>query len=262
MNRKILILILALLLVTIVFTGCTKDNAPVDEGTVGTGDDKGSLVDGTYLIKNVVSDHGNFAMAILDVKDGEVASLEYNEYLADSGEVKNLENYPYEDGLNVIKDLNSQYNEKKDIDAVDFDAVSGATYTKGDFKVIVENLIAKAKKGETYTSVYKDGSYEAKAEEPSHGWLSQVTVIIKEGQIVGVNYEEVAVTASEGVEIGDVKSPDNYDYEVSFEVMKEVQKLVINNNGTKDLDVDGITGATTTRTTILELVEQALNTAK
>ena len=33
-------------------------------------------------------------------------------------------------GLEVIKNLNEQFNEKKDLDEVDFDAVSGATHTK------------------------------------------------------------------------------------------------------------------------------------
>lgn len=266
MKKRILALMLALALMTVVFTGCTKDDgkddAPVDEGKTVTSETNGELVDGTYLIKNEVSDHGNYSMAKLEVKDGEVASLDYNEYLADSGDAKNSDNYPYEEGINVIKDLNAQYNEKKDINSVDFDAVSGATSTKNTFKEMVGELIAKAEKGETYTPVYKDGSYEAKAEEASHGWLSEVTVTVKDGQIVGVDYREVAVEASEGVEEGDRKSPDNYDFEVPFEVIPAVQKLIIDNNGIEDLDVDGITGATNTRTTMLELVEEALSTAK
>ncbi|HZK32906.1 MAG TPA: FMN-binding protein [Tissierellaceae bacterium] len=262
MRRKILALILVFSLMTIIFTGCTSENAPVDEGTVGMGDDKGNLVDGTYLIKDPVSDHGNYPMATMEVSGGEIESFEYNEYLADSGEVKSPDNYPYEDGINVMKDLNAQFNEKKDINAVDFDAVSGATQTKGYFKDMAEKLIDKAKKGETYTPIYKDGIYEAKAEEDSHGWLPEVIVVVKSGQIVGVNYQELAIEASEGVEKGDAKSADNYDYEVPFEVSEAIQKLVIDNNGIKDLEVDGITGATSTRTTMLELVEKALSTAK
>lgn len=112
------------------------------------------------------------------------------------------------------------------------------------------------------TPAYKDGSYDAVAEEASHGWLPQVSITIKEGKIVDLNYEEVAVEASEEVEVGDIKSPENYEYEVPFDVIKEVKKLIIENNGTKDLKVDGITGATNTRTTMLELVDQALNKAK
>lgn len=260
MNKKMLVLVLFLSL-ALIFTGCTQNDTPTDEGTAGD-QNKGDLIDGTYLIKGPVSEQENYPMAILEVKDGEIESLDYNEYLVDSGEAKNSENYAYEEGLNVIEDLNTQYNEKKDINEVDFDAVSGATYTKGNFKDIVERLVEKAKNGETYTPVYKDGSYEAKAEEPSNGWLPQVTVVVKHGQITGVDYKELAVEASDGVKEGDIKTSDNYDYEVPFEIVKEIQKLIIDNNGTENLDVDGITGATNTRTTMLELVEEALSKAK
>lgn len=267
MKKKILALIMALTLMTVIFTGCSDNGeAPVDEGNIDTETDssvdKGDLVDGMYLEKLPVSEHGNFSMATLEVKDGDVSNLDYNEYLAGSGEAKNEDNYAYAEGLEVIENLNDQYNEKKDIAEVDFDAVSGATTTKNTFKEVVETLLNKAKEGETYTPVYNDGTYEAKAEEASHGWLAEVAVTVKEGQIVGVDYKEVAVEASEGVELGDVKSPDNYEYETSFEVMNSMQKLIIDNNGTENLDVDGITGATNTRTTIVELVDEALSTAK
>lgn len=268
MKKKLLALMLALGLMTIVFTGCTADDAdaPVDEGNIDTdtevSEEQGEYEDGMYLEKLPVSEHGNYSMATLEVVDGNISNLNYNEYFADSGEAKNEENYDYPEGIAVIADLNEQYNAKKDIAQVDFDAVSGATSTKGQFKEVVESLVAKAEKGETYTPVYKDGSYEAKAEEASHGWLAEVVVTVKEGQIVGVDYQEVAVEASEGVEVGDVKSTENYEYEPAFEVMKDMQKLIIDNNGTEDLDVDGITGATNTRTSILELVNQAISTAK
>jgi major membrane immunogen (membrane-anchored lipoprotein) len=265
LKKKILVLVLALALMTVIFTGCSSDtDAPVDEGNIDTGEsvNQGDLVDGMYLEKLPVSEHANYSMATLEVKDGNVSKLDYNEYLADSGEAKNEDNYAYAEGLEVIENLNSQYNEKKDLSEVDFDAVSGATHTKGTFKEVVEILLAKAKEGETYTPVYKDGVYEAKAEEASHGWLAEVVVTVKEGQIVGVDYKEVAVEASEGVEVGDVKSPDNYEYETSFEVANSIQKLIIDNSGTEDFDVDSVTGATNTRTTIIELVDEALSTAK
>ncbi len=267
MKKRILALALALALMTVVFTGCAKEQAPapVDESkpadtapVAATGD----LVDGTYLVKMEVSDHGNYPMATLEVKDGQVSSLNYNEYLADSGEAKAESNYPYADGLAVIKNLNEQFNEKKDLNAVDFDALSGATHTKGSFKEVVGMLLDKAAKGETYAPVYKDGVYEAQAKEESHGWLGEVKVRVQDGQIVGVNYVELAVADAEGVKKGDVKSTENYAYAAPFEVAKAVQKLVIDNNGTENLNLDGVTGATNTRTTILELVNEALSSAK
>lgn len=265
MKKKVLALVLATMLMAVIFTGCAKESKPpVDESKPAGSTDvvAGDLVDGTYLVKTEVSDHGNYSMATLEVKDGQVASLNYNEYLVDSGEAKNESNYAYADGIAVIADLNAQFNEKKDLNAVDFDAVSGATHTKGTFKEVTAELLDKAAKGETYAPVYKDGVYEAKAAEASHGWLAQVSVRVQDGQIVGVHYQELAVEASEGVEVGDAKSADNYNYETPFEVIPAVQKLIIDNNGTENLDVDGITGATSTRDGMIELVNEALSSAK
>src|SRR5699024_9086961 len=114
------------------------------------------------------------------------------EILADSGEEKNDGNYNYEEGLEVLANLNEQFNEKKDLDAVDFDAVSGATHTKESFKEIVPMLLEKAENGEVHEATYEDGEYEAKADEDSHGWLSEVKVTVKDGEIVGVDFYDVA----------------------------------------------------------------------
>ncbi|WP_313756314.1 FMN-binding protein [Tissierella sp.] len=268
MKKRIIVLMLSLAVMVTIFTGCgKKDNTlPIDESkptsNTTTEEVKGNLVDGIYLVKMPVSDHGNYPMAKLEVKDGEVLSLDYNEYLADSGEAKSESNYSYADGLAVIKDLNAQFNDKKDLAVVDFDAVSGATHTKGSFKEVTQMLLDKAAKGEVYTKLYKDGVYESKAKEPSHGWLSEVKVRVQDGQIVGINYVEVAVEDADGVKKGDIKSTDNYSYAAPFEVIPAVQKLIIDNNGTENLNLDGITGATNTRNTIIELVNEALSSAK
>ena len=81
MKKKILTITLALALTTVVFTGCSKDKAPVDDNKPGTGvtdEAKGEYTDGKYLIKTDVSDHGNFSMATLEIKDGQVSKFEYN----------------------------------------------------------------------------------------------------------------------------------------------------------------------------------------
>lgn len=286
MKRRLGLMALIVALVAVFFTGCGKNDAePTSDQSneVAIGD----LQDGNYLVKMPVSDHGNYPMAKMEVKDGEIASFEYVEILATSGEEKNEDNYNYPEGLEVIKNLNEQFNEKKDLDEVDFDAVSGATHTKESFKDIVNQLLAMASKGEVYEPVYKDGEYTAKADEESHGWLAEVVVVVRDGQIVGVDYFDVAVEDMESskvvfdddnkpimgddgkpetepvqVKAGDRKSVDNYAYLDSFEVVKGVQKQIIDNNGTENLDLDGITGATNTRDTMIELVEKALEGAK
>ena len=41
-----------------------------------------------------------------------------------------------------------------------------------------------------------------------------------------------------------------------------MQKLIIDNNGTDNIDLDSVTGATGTRTNIVDLVNKALEGAK
>lgn len=282
-------MILAVLLIAALVAGCGKQEAPASNGSTDSegAEEVGELQDGLYLIKDPVSDHGNFPMAKMEVENGEIVSFKYSEFLATSGEEKNNENYNYPEGIEVIKNLNEQFNEKKNLDEIDFDAVSGATHTKENFKRLVNELLVKASKGETYEPVYKDGEYTAKADEESHGWLGEVVVVIRDGQIVGVDYFEAAVedmesnrvifdednkpvTDSDGkpktepveVKAGERKSVENYAYLDSFDVIKGVQKLIIDNNGVENLDVDSITGATSTRDTMVELVTKALESAK
>ncbi|NLY67604.1 MAG: FMN-binding protein [Tissierellia bacterium] len=288
MKRKLGFSILSIVLVLVLLVGCSGQGTETstDEND-SQSETSGELVDGTYLVKDPVSDRGNYPMAIMEVVDGEISSFEYVEILADLGEEKNESNYNYAEGLAVIANLNEQFNEKKDINQVDFDAVTGATHTKENFKRIVNELLDKAAKGEAYEPVYKDGVYTATAEEPSHGWLGEVKIVVKHGQIVGLDYYEYAVEDMEGsrvvfdeddkpvtgddgkpvteevqISAGDRKSKENYAYLDSLEVMKKMQKLIIDNNGLDNLDVDSVTGATSTRTTIIELVEKALDGAK
>lgn len=288
MKKRLSLVVLSMVLVFTLLVGCSEQDTNTSTGDNNNQNEaKGELVDGTYLVKDPVSDHGNYGMAIMEVADGEISSFEYVEILADSGEEKNENNYNYAEGLAVIANLNEQFNEVKDINEVDFDAVTGATHTKENFKRIVNELMEKAENGDKYEPVYKDGVYTATAEEPSHGWLGEVKIVVKHGQIVGLDYYEYAVEDMEGNKVvfdednkpvtgddgkpvtesvqiaaGDRKSKENYSYLDSLDVMAKMQKLIIDNNGLENLDVDSVTGATNTRTTIIELVEKALEGAK
>lgn len=288
MKKRLSLVVLSMVLVFTLLVGCSGQDTNTSTGDNNNQNEaKGELVDGTYLVKDPVSDHGNYGMVIMEVADGEISSFEYVEILADSGEEKNENNYNYAEGLAVIANLNEQFNEVKDINEVDFDAVTGATHTKENFKRIVNELMEKAENGDKYEPVYKDGVYTATAEEPSHGWLGEVKIVVKHGQIVGLDYYEYAVEDMEGNKVvfdednkpvtgddgkpvtesvqiaaGDRKSKENYSYLDSLDVMAKMQKLIIDNNGLENLDVDSVTGATNTRTTIIELVEKALEGAK
>ena len=286
MKKRLGLVVMIITIFALAITGCGGKEQP------GTNEEKpaevtGDLQDGNYLVKMPVSDHGNYPMAKMEVKDGEIVDFEYVEILADSGEVKNSSNYNYPEGLEVIANLNEQFKEKKDLNEIDFDAVSGATHTKDSFKDVVGQLLAKASKGEKYEAVYKDGEYTEEAAEGSHGWKAEVKVVVRDGQVVGVDYYELAeedmegnkvvfdedkkpVTESDGkhktepvqVKSGDRKSVENYAYLESFDVVKGVQKQIIDNNGIENLDLDAITGATNTKDTMIDLVSKALEAAK
>lgn len=285
MKKRLGLIVMVMSIVALSIIGCGAKNTDTegDKSSEVVGD----LQDGNYLIKMPVSDHGNYPMAKMEVKDGEIVDFEYMEILADSGEEKDSSNYNYPEGLEVIKNLNEQFNEKKDLNEVDFDAVTGATHTKQSFKDVVKQLLEKASKGEKYEAVYKDGEYTEEAAEGSHGWKAGVKLVIRDGQVVGVDYYELAeedmegnkvvfdedkkpVTESDGkhktepvqIKSGDRKSVENYAYLESFDVVKGVQKQIIDNNGTENLNLDGITGATNTKNTMIELVSKALEAAK
>lgn len=292
MKKRLVLMFLVLVLVASLLTGCggqemdtTTNNA--EETTAEGTSTNGEFQDGKYLVKGSV-EHGNFSMATMEVVDGEIVSFKYSEIMATTGEEKNEENYSnYVQVLPVIEDLNKQFNEKKNLEEMDFDATSGCTGTVDTFKEMVNELLSKAKSGDTYTPVYKDGEYTAQAEEDSRGWLGEVKIVIRDGQIVGVDYFEAAVEDLESqrivldefgepvlddegnpktepveVKVGERKSPENYNWPELFDMISEVQKLVIENNGTENLDVDSITGATGSRDRMMELIDKALEEAR
>lgn len=131
-------------------------------------------------------------------------------------------------------------------------------------KVAVEETVEETKETEEVAEgAYVDGTYDAEAKEANHGWLAKVTVTVEGGEIVEVDYREEAIEDSEDgkVKTGDVKSPENYEYEPNFATVEAVTAAIVENNGIEGIDVDGVTGATNTKGTILELVEEALSTA-
>lgn len=273
-------LILSMILIIVIFAGYSR--IKMDKVNKKNYD----LKDGNYLVKLKVNDHGNYPMGKMEINDGDIISLNYVEVLAVTGEEKNKDNFNYPDCINAIEELNRQFNDKKNLLEIDFDSITGATYTKESFTEIVNTLLAKAVECDIYKPVYKDGEYVQKAEEAKDGWLSEVKIVIRDGQIVGIDYFESAVedtksnkvifdsyrpirssdgkpkTESVKVKAGDRKSVKNYAYLDSFDTIKEVRKQIIDSNGIEDMDLDGITGATSTRDSIINLVKKALESAR
>ncbi|MFA7412724.1 MAG: methyl-accepting chemotaxis protein [Tissierellaceae bacterium] len=127
------------------------------------------------------------------------------------------------------------------------DAISSATQT-GPIEVTTrEKLI--------------DGVYKLEAEEANNGWLPQLELVISNNRISKIQYREIATEASEGVAIGDVKSLDNYPAQRSIELAEELSDLILENQGIEGVDIDALTGATGTRTSLVSLYSKARNQA-
>lgn len=126
----------------------------------------------------------------------------------------------------------------------------------------VEETTTEKEQGEAVE--YKDGTYDVEAAEASHGWLSKVTVTVEGGKITELDYREEATEDSEDgkVKVGDLKNKENYEYEPTITTMEAVTAEILKNNGTVDLELDEVSGATNTKGTIVELVEKALEQAK
>ncbi|MGM0501051.1 MAG: FMN-binding protein [Bacillota bacterium] len=245
-----------------------------------------NLKNGRYLVKFEVSNHGDFPLATMEVKNNKIAEFKYTEYLAKSGQTKFAADYKYQPTLKAIPELNKQFKSKQDLAEINYDVVSGATYTKKDFKKAVNKILAKAKKGATYQPKYKNGTYSVEASEASHGWLAKIRIVVKEETIVGVNYREVAVKDMVGekvvfnddeqpvkeneeyktkeveIEKGDVKSKDNYKHLETLKAIKSFEKQIINNNGVQNINYDVFFGEVDTEENIVDLAQKALKKSK
>lgn len=282
--KRLFTLSLVLLLMVGLVAGCGKQ-ATEEPKQAG-----GVYKDGTYVV--IADDinlmgHGNYPFVKLVIKDGKIAEVDYREYIITSGEPKTESNYRYPESPRAMADLEKQLLEKQDPDALDLNATSGATHTKEHFVEFVKEALEKAKKGETHTPVYKDGVYEAKASEPSHGWLAQIRIFVEDGLIVGADYDEIAVEDTEGkkvvfdedgkpvvgddgkyktepvqIKAGDEKSRDNYHYLNSIDAMVNFEKQLILTQDPDKLDFDATSGATHTKEHFVELAKEALKDAK
>src|SRR6056297_917362 len=104
--KKYLSILAIVVLVTVLFAGCTEDPAVEDPGEdPGTEDPTTSFVDGTWeghTMTDLEADHASVGVATLTVVDGAITEVDYYEYQVDSASAKD-ESYPYEDYFNAIE---------------------------------------------------------------------------------------------------------------------------------------------------------------
>lgn len=140
-SRRVISLLAVAALATTIFVGCgNKEEAAQESG----------LKDGTYKASSEKDDKGYVASIEIEVKDGKIATVKYDEKSEDG--TSKLDNEEYntnmkaKSGTNPIEAypaLEEALVEKQDVASVD--AVTGATHTSETFKTLAEKALADAK---------------------------------------------------------------------------------------------------------------------
>ena len=163
------------------------------------------LQDGTYEAKADSADSSGFTdQMTMTVKDGKITELVW-EAIAEDGKKKSVmseegEYVMTEDGLTwkeqaealaaaVIENQNVSFLNMDEQGKTD--AVNGVSISVGGFVNLAEKCMKEAA-GLTETVELKDGTYEAKTEEPDgSGFIDQVTITVKDKKITEVVWEAV-----------------------------------------------------------------------
>ena len=139
-SRRILSLLAVAALATTIFVGCGAKEEANESG----------LKDGTYTATGEKDDKGNTASIKIEVKDGKIATVKYDEVAEDGTSKLDNEGYNTQmkevSGTNPIEafpQLEAALVEKQDVAAVD--AVTGATSTSNNFKTLAEKALSEAK---------------------------------------------------------------------------------------------------------------------
>ena len=163
------------------------------------------LQDGTYEAKADSADSSGFTdQMTMTVKDGKITELVW-EAIAEDGKKKSVMS---EEGEYVMTEDGPTWKEQAEALAaavienqnVSFlnmdeqgktDAVNGVSISVGGFVNLAEKCMKEAA-GLTETVELKDGTYEAKTEEPDgSGFIDQVTITVKDKKITEVVWEAV-----------------------------------------------------------------------
>lgn len=141
-SKKVLSLIAVATLATTILVGCGGSKNTVSE----TG-----LKDGKYTAESEVDDKGNKSNIEIEVKDGKIATVKYDEVNAETG-VSKLDNAEYNtkmkevSGSNPVEafpKLEASLIEKQDAPSVD--VVTGATGSSESFKTLAAKALESAK---------------------------------------------------------------------------------------------------------------------
>ncbi len=224
--------------------------------------------DGTYVARSAPDERGYYGEIEVEIKDNKISNVNYEEK-DQEGRPKGAD-YPYQAGPQSHKEYEKRLEQTSDPEKVD--VITGATETHGRFKEAAMNALQKAKEGDqskpptpermpepvvppretTDQKEWKDGTYSAKTELDNYGFYGEIELVIEDGKITEVNYDE---KDQEGNPKG-----EEYPYPLGPESEDDYEERLLETQDPEKVDV--ITGATETWERFKETAEEALRQAE
>lgn len=228
MSKKVLLALVLSLVVVLSFGAAAK------------------LIDGTYSMKGETDDHGYYPSISIEVKDGKLAKVDYKEIVAESGDPKSTDNYPYAAYFTAVETLNAKAVEVNG-DIAKIDAVAGASHSSATFEDMLLAVQIKAAK-------LVDGAYPPVTAGPDdHGYTAQLSIVAKDGKIAKAEYLEF------NAETKAPKAKGVYPYDLYFDAAEYFSNVVVKENG-NIMNIDSVAGATQSSDKFFALYRAYLNT--
>ncbi len=226
-------------------TGSSELFAQAVRRALGEEDDSvGPFADGVHEGFSDPGPRGYLAVEVV-VQRGTITAVKMSEFQGD-GNLKTPENYTYEPWLKAAEELPAA---ALDAQSASVDAIADATSTSNMFRQAMARALGQEPALEF--GPYRDGTYVARSDESGRGGSVEAEVRVLLGRIVAVSFDEYQGD-------GEVKTPDNYEYEPWLKAAEELPAAVID---AQSADVDAIADATSTSDMFRQAVERALDDA-
>ncbi|HOA91442.1 MAG: FMN-binding protein [Bacillota bacterium] len=203
------------------------------------------MIDGTYSLNGPTDDHGNYPVIKMVVKDGKIASVEYDEIIAAQGVPKSKDNYNWEPYFSAV-----EYLEKRAVevngDVSKIDAIAQATGSSVKFKDMLLAVQLQAVQ-------LKDAIYPPVELEPDNrGYAPKLQITVSGGKISKVEYYEY------NTQNGTPKEEGVYNWPAYFEAIKYFGETAVKENG-NIMNIDAFAGATSTSDKFFALYRTLVN---
>ncbi|WP_350344295.1 hypothetical protein PRVXT_000688 [Proteinivorax tanatarense] len=204
--------------------------------------------DGEYVTVRPRDGRGWQPQLRLDIADGEITNVEYNEYDEDNNSkldnpeyIENWKNQnPDVDPLALIENMENQLLKRQNPN--DIDVATGATGSYSNFVKLSNLALGKARSQPDYQLI--DGNYEVYGNPSERGWTPQLLIEVIDGDIRSFYYDEIDEDGNSKRENQEYLESwtDAYPEVDPISIIEEREEDVIN---TQDPNlVDATTGAT------------------